>query len=145
MSEFVVMEEFDSITQLVGNVSDLFQGIWTVIVVLQEVKHAESKHVKGYTHMSMVVKPAQHPDTQMFVVGILLGQLLQHIDFQLGSFSIFLDIFDDLESYVPITLQVATLDHLPEGALAESGNDLVSILQHVAIAVYEVSIFIIFH
>lgn len=30
----------------------------------QEVKHAQSKHVKGYAHMTMVVKPAQHPDTQ---------------------------------------------------------------------------------
>lgn len=34
MSEFVVMEELDGITQLVGNVSDLIEGVRTVVVVL---------------------------------------------------------------------------------------------------------------
>lgn len=34
VGEFVVMEELDGVTQLVGNVSDLIEGVWTVVVVL---------------------------------------------------------------------------------------------------------------
>lgn len=34
MSELVVMEKLDSIAQLVGDVSDLIEGVRTVVVVL---------------------------------------------------------------------------------------------------------------
>lgn len=34
VGEFVVMEELDGVTQLVGDVSDLIEGVWTVVVVL---------------------------------------------------------------------------------------------------------------
>jgi hypothetical protein len=33
------------------------------------------------------------------ITRILLGQLLQGIDFQLGSFAVFLDILDNLKSH----------------------------------------------
>lgn len=45
MGEFVVMEELDSITQLVGDVSDLIEGVRTVVVVLLQ-RERKRRHLK---------------------------------------------------------------------------------------------------
>jgi hypothetical protein len=40
----------------------------------------------------------------LLIRGILIGEFLQSIDLQLGSFSVFLNIFDDLEGHCLIAV-----------------------------------------
>ena len=53
----------DGLDDLVGDVADLEEGVGVVLVVLEEVKHAESQHVKREADVSTVVEPIQHLDT----------------------------------------------------------------------------------
>lgn len=48
VGEFVVMQELDSITQLVGDVSDLIEGIRTVVVVLLQRERKKICNLKLY-------------------------------------------------------------------------------------------------
>ena len=43
--------------------ADLEQRVGVVLVVFEEVKHAEPQHVEGETYMAVVVEPVQHLNT----------------------------------------------------------------------------------
>lgn len=114
----------DSVADLVGHVSDLVNWIRQEVVCFQEVKSAERQQLKRDAHMTVVVKPVQHLHTvtdrrrntinegkctrqekrhittnySLLVVRIPLADLLQHIDFQFGCFSVFLQVLNDLQS-----------------------------------------------
>jgi hypothetical protein len=89
----------------------------------QKVKNTETQHFKGDACMSMVVEPVEYFDAQAavaerrlieisevshcensLVCGILVGEFFQSINFQLGSFSVFFDVLDDLERHRFITV-----------------------------------------
>ena len=42
---------------------DLEQRVRVVLVVLQEVEHAEAQHVKREAYVAMIVEPVQHLNT----------------------------------------------------------------------------------
>lgn len=44
--------------------SHLADGVRQVVVLLQEVKGAESQQLKAETHVAVVVEPVKHPNTQ---------------------------------------------------------------------------------
>ena len=54
----------------------------------QEVKHAQSQHVKGETDVSVVIKPVQHLHTQVPPILCNGSDLLQHADLNLGRRSV---------------------------------------------------------
>lgn len=76
----------------------MIQWIGVVIVVFEEVEDAEAEHFESDAHVSVVIEPVQHADTQMLSFWILLCQLFQDIDLQLCCFPVLVDIFDDFES-----------------------------------------------
>lgn len=53
-----------SLAHLEGHVPYLVDGVRQVVVILQEIKGAESQQLKGDAHVAMVVKPVKHPDTE---------------------------------------------------------------------------------
>lgn len=54
---------FDSIAELVRDVTDMIQWIRVVIIVFEEVEDAEAEHFESDAHMSVVIEPVQHTDT----------------------------------------------------------------------------------
>ena len=57
---------------------------------------------------------------------VVLRQLVEHIDLELGGLAILLDVLDDLDGDDPPLVHVLALDHLAEGPLAQLAQDLVS-------------------
>ena len=45
--------------------------------------------------MSVVVEPVVHLDALVSALGVVVGQLLQDVDLQLGGVSILFDVLDD--------------------------------------------------
>lgn len=99
----MVVKEFDSVTQLVAHVSDLFKWIRIVTVIFQKVENTDAQHLESDTHMAMIVEPVEHFHTEMSSTGIFRGQLFQNVDLQLGCFSVLFYIFDNLEGDDRIT------------------------------------------
>lgn len=56
MREFVIVQEFHGIDQLIRDVSHMIHRVWFVIVVLEEVEHAEAEDLKGYASVTVEVK-----------------------------------------------------------------------------------------
>lgn len=139
MRQTVVMQKLDSHAEFVSHLSDLFDGIGLVIVVLEEVKDAGAKHFKGYANVAVVVKPVQHLHTSVFAPWIIFGKLFQDVNLKLGRFPILFDILYDLEGSHFVFENVLHFDDFAESAFAEGGEDLEPILQHVAGRVDEVA------
>ena len=53
----------DGLDDLVSNVADLEERVGMVLVVLEEVEHAETQHVKREADVAAIVEPVQHLDT----------------------------------------------------------------------------------
>ena len=70
--------------------------------------------------MAVVVEGVEHPDTEMFARRILAVQFLEDVDLQLGGFSVFVDVLDDLHGHVTVRVVVPHFDNFPEGSLAQS-------------------------
>lgn len=118
MRQLVVMEKSDSVADLEGHVSDVVNGIRQEVVCFQKVKGAERQQLKGDAHMAVVVKPVKHLNTVMFIVWIFLTDLLQHIDFLFGCFSVLLNILNDLQRRsVSTSSVVQTVNNLPKSPL----------------------------
>lgn len=114
----------DSVADLLGHVSDLVEGIRQETVCLQEVEGAEGEQLEGDANVAIVVEPVQHLHTvadgqkkktmkvctrqdksiavigqnSLLVVRVSFPDRLQDVDLQLGCFSVFLQIFNDLQS-----------------------------------------------
>lgn len=104
----------------------LIDGVGQVIVFFEEIKSAESQQLKTDTHMAMIVEPVKHLDTQILILRIFLIDSFQYVDLQPGRLFVLLHIFDDLQSDVCSTpAMINTLHHPPEGALAQSADNLI--------------------
>lgn len=75
----------------------MIQWIGIVIIVFQEVEDTQTQHFECDAHVSVVIEPVQHPDTQMLPFWILFCQSFQDIDLQFGCLTVFVHIFDDFE------------------------------------------------
>ena len=73
----------------------------------------------------MIVKPIIHLDTFVLAVGVVVGQLLEHVYLELSGVTILLDILDNLDGKSFVLVEVQAFYHLSECSLAKLTKDLV--------------------
>jgi len=139
----VVVQELDGEAQLVSHLPHLLDRVGHVVVVLEEVKDGGAEHLEDDAHVAVEVEPVEHLNATMLATRIVLGQLLQNVDLQLGGLAILLDVLDDLERQDLFLPVVFHFDHLPEGPLSQGGHDLVAILDDVPDGVDEMSLVVV--
>lgn len=59
MRQLVVVEELDSVAQLVRDMTHVIHRVRLVVIVLKEIEHAEAENFKSNTCVSVVVEPVQ--------------------------------------------------------------------------------------
>lgn len=146
VGQFVFMQKFDSQADLVGHMAHLADGVGQVIVFFEEIKSTESQELKTDTHMAMIVEPVKHLHTQILILRILFIDSFQDVDLQPGSLFVLFHIFDDFQSDMCSNpAMINTLHHPPEGALAQSADNLISLLQDVATPTDQVTLLVVPH
>ena len=120
----VVVHELDRVAKLVPNLPHLLDGVGDVVVVFEEVEDRRAEYLEDNAHVTMVVEPVEHLNAPVFCSRVVLGQFLQDVNFELGSFAILLHVLDYLQRQDLVFPVVLDLDDLAEGALSESGQDL---------------------
>ena len=125
------MQEFDCLTQFVGHLSDLLDGVRFVIVVLEEIEDGRSEHFERDADVAVIIEPIQHLDAFVLADGVVFGQLFEDIDLELGRFSVLFHILDDLEGDDLVLVEIFDLDHFSEGAFSERGQDFESVLNEI--------------
>ena len=143
VGQSVVVHEFYGVAELVGHLPDLFQRVGFVVVVLEEVEDAGPQHLEGDAHVAVVIEPIEHLDAPVFAPGVVLGQLLQDVDLELGGLAVLAHVLDDLQGDDLGFVQVFDLDHLPEGPLAQGGHDPEAVLDQVTGGVDQVALVIV--
>ena len=93
--------------------------------------------------MPVVVEPVEHLYAAVAAPGIVLGKLLEDVDLQLGRLPVLLDVLDYFERNDLVLVDVPHLDHLPERALSERGEDFEAVLDEVPVRIDQVSILVI--
>ena len=121
----------------------LFQRVWLVVVVLEEVEDGGSQHLEGDARVSVEVEPVEHLHAAVAAPGVVLGQLLEDVDLELGRLAVLLHVFDYLERDYLVLVDIPHLYNLAERALAERGEDLEAVLNEVPVRVDQVSILVI--
>lgn len=58
------MEEFNSITQLVGDMSDVIDWVWLVVVVLQKIEDTEAENLKSDASVAVIIEPIENLHAQ---------------------------------------------------------------------------------
>ena len=123
----------------------LFQRVWLVVVVLEEVEDGGSQHLEGDASVSVKVEPVEHLHAAVAAPGIVLGQLLEDVDLQLGRLAILLHVLDYLERDYLVLVDVPHFDHLAKRALSERGEDFEAVLYEVPVRIDQVSILVILY
>ena len=145
MRDSISVQKVDGVAEVVGHLSRVVYRIAAKGVVLQKLEHTLTKHLKGNTHVSVVVEPIQHGDAQVLAPGVVLVELVENIDLQLGGVLVLGDVLDDLEGDHPVLVNVVALDDLAKGSLAEDLHEPVSVLDEVAVLEDEVVFFVDLH
>ena len=140
VSEAVVVQKLDRVANLMGHLTHLLNGVWDVVVVLQEVEYGGSQHLEDDAHVAVIVEPIQHLHAAMLGAGVILCQLFKNVDLELCGLAILLNILDDFESKDFALSVVLHLDDLAERSLTERGDNFVAILYDVANVVNQVTL-----
>ena len=69
--------------------------------------------------MAMEVEMVVHLNTLETTLGVVLGQLGEHVDLQLGCVPVFLDVANDFYSNNFVLSQILTFHHFSEGPLSQ--------------------------
>jgi len=145
MRQLVLVQEFHRMHELPTDVTDLIERIRLVIIVLHKVENGSAEQIESDANVTVEIEPVQHFHAQVFRVRVAIGQFMQHVNLQFGRFSIFVHVFDDLQrDAFAFVVVIANFDDFAEGAFAERAEDLVAGLQHVARAVDQMPIVVVF-
>lgn len=60
MCEFIIVEKFHGIAQLIRDVTHVIHRIRFVVVVLEEVENAEAENLEGDAGVAVKVKPIEN-------------------------------------------------------------------------------------
>jgi len=127
----VPVQEVYREAEVIGNLADMINGIRLVRVLLQELKHALPKHLKGDAHVPVEVEPVQHGYAEVLAARVILHQFVQHVDLQLGGVLVPRNVLDHLERDEAVAHEIVALDHLAKGSLAQHVEQAVPVLHHV--------------
>ena len=145
MRQLVLVQEFHRMHELPTDVTDLIERIRLVIIVLHKVEDGSAEQIESDANVTVEIEPVQHFHAQVFRVRVAIGQFMQHVNLQFRRFSIFVHVFDDLQrDAFAFVVVIADFDDFAESAFAERAEDLVAGLQHVARAVDQMPVVVVF-
>jgi hypothetical protein len=75
--------------------------------------------LEGDALVTMKVEMVVHLNALEATLGIVLGQLGEDVDLQLGCVPVFLDVADYFDSYCLVLFQIVAFYHLSEGSLTQ--------------------------
>ena len=91
---------FARYTKLIDYVTSLVQHIWHIIVFFQKVEYTQTEKVKRDTHVPVIIEPVKYQHAKIRTAGITLLYFVEDVYLKLSRFSILVNIFYDLQSYL---------------------------------------------
>ena len=121
VGEMIFVEVFDRVGQLVGDVAHLVHRIGVVAVFLEKVVDALAQHVEQDANVAVIVEVVNHFDAEERAGGVLVAQLVEHVDFQLRGVPVLFHVADDLQRQGG-SARTLHVGHTNDPAGKEGGN-----------------------